>query len=1591
MRRVTNIQLNISVDERIPLRNSPSISEWYQSGIEEQRSLTLLAKPQSPSSKASSNGFGLKKSGFGLNKNGDASKKPSQEQSDQDDAPTPTQLTINESSEQLNKTFSIWAGWQHHQIRKWGTPTVFLGIGSVSLGNRNFGPLLLIPVRLVYGDQDVHFSLRPWPWRRQYVPTVKRILNRKAVDLPTIPPIIDDFDPGDWADDVRSAFVPHEDLSFEEKSWLVRVSYKRDIRKEKQRDDDQVKDSEPAIIPLSLDPIAPLRETVEPLPQAHRKVLDEVDHQQILWLQSSDHLARFEMIRDLILSSIAHQQNVLLLGTHNDELSYHWQRSKEYTLAPLLLPLFYGDSSAQFLERVTEIVDHNWGSNKKASSSLLSDKAINKAGEHIHAYQEALHATHGNLNYSPASLIEELVKLDHIPNLPVSIDKIKEVNKDDIDRWTRIGNEYAKLQAEDHNFDSFIWTDSALNTCTEDDLIEINEAFEHLIKIKDQLFSALLDAQEQTGLKLPSTPADIASWIQETEFYDSAPKLDEKQLRPDSLQHLDKGDRIISLLDKAQEYYQSVSSYFHDQILEEHLEGVVNRLRKQSLSPLRLLNYRFRKDISRLKRYRIDQESDDDVLFWEKLKDAKILKQIRKKLRNHNHEAQRLFDDSWQGVNSDLNELKRQYRWLKRFKQYTGGDNAANSLEIRNYVASLKRMTNEQKNKIRALQEQWSDQIVTCIEVAQLEDGSPLHDLRQQSWPEINKILKKRKRALQELPAWLEYQQVIAELDRPDLSDLIDKIEHHDQLSLSDWKNVLHKTVLKSLLEDAKNDRPILNEVSHKLISGNLDQLQNHRTSELNKQLSALIAEQIDRRKKVLEEKQVEAGLHVLQHELKKQRRLQSRERLLNQSHGTLKEFSPVWMLRYDQLDENKKWIQDFDQVIMLDPDQDEIDGVATSLAELDSWVIFHTDHHRSYQFDSYISNHQSDTQLEAEIQQDNSATSLEESDQPRPDLESPKEMADDESVLIDDILNEIESGESTLETPKEASDNDLGSSTEQISALKLRSLKLPEKRRHLPCYGWPQLAEETQKQTIQYLLDRCITTSDDQTNSKQPIIWTNPQVHQKLWEKICNNEQAFRYLQQQDSPHYQPQILSSALQTTSSLGGFTSSECIVHVPQIDTGSKAAPSFGFKKAKQKTETATLDQLPDIGELWEICGDQLTLVSRNQSNIDNYRNNWSIDYFPEEQQENHPIGKAIHDHLGQDWEIIPHHDHPFETAVISKQYDQLRFYIWSDLLQNTDYAYLPDYYDQLSRSDYQLIHFPSVFYPARIHEWLMSLQQILHEAIEDHEAFLREQEEQAEQAEIITREVQDGASASDAAPLDTQDEQTDETSTEQDQGPYDLPPGLKSYELPEEAQFPEAIDQSQSQLPNLKSILPSADYRLHEGQTLGNKMDFFDASDNEMQKLILDIVDVESPIHWRNLLRCVASYWQIQRVNQNVERVILRNIQQLSDRERLFLKDGCIYNDADFSFKLRDRSKTIEYHRADELPLDECETALYEILKERSPIKEQALLRAGASLLGFGQFDRMLEHQFRKALHHLGEQDVIAKGPKGYELAPSYQQ
>ena len=186
----------------------------------------------------------------------------------------------------------------------------------------------------------------------------------------------------------------------------------------------------------------------------------------------------------------------------------------------------------------------------------------------------------------------------------------------------------------------------------------------------------------------------------------------------------------------------------------------------------------------------------------------------------------------------------------------------------------------------------------------------------------------------------------------------------------------------------------------------------------------------------------------------------------------------------------------------------------------------------------------------------------------------------------------------------------------------------------------------------------------------------------------------------------------------------------------------------------------------------------------------------------------------------------------------------------------------------------------------------------------------------------------------------------------------------------------------NELPQLKS------YELHQGVNMGSREDFLDASDKQIQKLLFDIVKTESPIYWRNLMRCFASYWQIQRLSQNVEAILFRGISSLLETKKIFAKDGCLYDNPQFNFKVRNRADTIAYHRPDELPIDECEMALFMVMEQFYPIPLARLYDAAAHILGFKRADRVLEEQFRKALSRMAQQETVQEGDYGLQLKPS---
>jgi len=147
----------------------------------------------------------------------------------------------------------------------------------------------------------------------------------------------------------------------------------------------------------------------------------------------------------------------------------------------------------------------------------------------------------------------------------------------------------------------------------------------------------------------------------------------------------------------------------------------------------------------------------------------------------------------------------------------------------------------------------------------------------------------------------------------------------------------------------------------------------------------------------------------------------------------------------------------------------------------------------------------------------------------------------------------------------------------------------------------------------------------------------------------------------------------------------------------------------------------------------------------------------------------------------------------------------------------------------------------------------------------------------------------------------------------------------------------------------------------------------------------EIVQKESPVHWHYATRSLAQCWNIDRVNDTILILAKNYIRELVEEEQIFIREGILYDNPDFKFAIRSREAVADSFLAWEIPLPECEMALYLVLEQYYPVKEDALLSAATHLLGYEEDNTSVRNQLEKALKKLAEEDQVGKGKYGLQL------
>jgi|GEM_PF-3740803 len=320
-------------------------------------------------------------------------------------------------------------------------------------------------------------------------------------------------------------------------------------------------------------------------------------------------------------------------------------------------------------------------------------------------------------------------------------------------------------------------------------------------------------------------------------------------------------------------------------------------------------------------------------------------------------------------------------------------------------------------------------------------------------------------------------------------------------------------------------------------------------------------------------------------------------------------------------------------------------------------------------------------------------------------------------------------------------------------------------------------------------------------------------------------------------------------------------------------------------------------------------------------------------------------------------------HRLESIVDTDQGDDL-LYVWSDYIENEHETLIDHLCDIHSSGD------ENVF--LRLEKFAVGSSTWLEEV--DH--FIK-QGELLHPNQTKSKPVQSEQNGENGGP-DEQNDSTDSKHTPQ-RSRFEDP------EIPENPKFESIEDQPRSIKPKLNKLPRIKQYEPFNILQLGNQDDFYQAGKRIIFKTMTEIVQKESPVHWHYATRSLAQCWNIDRVNDTILILAKNYIRELVEEEQIFIREGILYDNPDFKFAIRSREAVADSFLAWEIPLPECEMALYLVLEQYYPVKEDALLSAATHLLGYEEDNTSVRNQLEKALKKLAEEDQVGKGKYGLQL------
>jgi very-short-patch-repair endonuclease len=510
-------------------------------------------------------------------------------------------------------------------------------------------------------------------------------------------------------------------------------------------------------------------------------------------------------------------------------------------------------------------------------------------------YARALHFPGGALQLSPYAAIGKLDEVLDAPRFPFSAD-VQTITRDQLTTVERTLDELAVAAEAVGNLESHPWRDTGRTLYLPRALEEIGGFLTTVITKLDEVDALSAAIREQFAFPVMNTLADVQTSATIARLLHESPGAPLSVLQSDAWNSPPaEATSLIETGRRLQRERQALDQKFTEAVFDqEHVADVAYVEQKSSgaLSFLSFLDGRFRAIKRRWLAYRkpgysgplLDQAND--------LKQVDKYTLAQRALEGKAAEGRALFGGLWLGERSDWTALSRYVEWVVKVRgAYVQHGLSAESVAL---------ATRPKPDVTR----------VIAAETAAKAAAGLLSELSERlSWPTAYfdgvslRTIVVRLRAMQSnLPAastWATFEQLRQTIAQSPAAELLAHITEADRdaVSLPSLSRMFRRAVLEQLLEEMISSRQALRDfrtLTHEQRIKEFRELDERTLHENRASVVSRLRESTQRR---LQEPASRAGLPFLQKEMAKQRNIAPLRRLLQNAEATVRAIKPCFLM----------------------------------------------------------------------------------------------------------------------------------------------------------------------------------------------------------------------------------------------------------------------------------------------------------------------------------------------------------------------------------------------------------------------------------------------------------------------------------------------------------------------------------------------------------------------------------------------------------------------------------------------------------------------------------------------------------------------